>query len=227
MDTKIILNFLTDLNVNNAFDWMKANKKYYEQAKIEYEILIQELMNGILTFDNSIEILPPKELMFKLNRDTRFSNNKLPYNPTFRVHISNGGKLPIPVGYYLSVKPGNIFLGGGLFAAMFADATKSIRDYIIKNTNKFVEILEAEEFKNNFVVDGEKLKNVPKEYDKEHKLAEYIKNKSWYIEYKVNDTIFLKPEEFIKTSVKLFKYMKPFNDYLNKALKDFRMPERK
>jgi hypothetical protein len=69
--------------------------------------------------------------------------------------------------------------------------------------------------------------NRHKEYDKNHKLAEYIQNKSWYIEYTVKDTIFLKPEEFIKTSVEMFKYMKPFNDYLNKALIDFKMPQRK
>jgi hypothetical protein len=107
---------------------------------------------------------------------------------------------------------------------MFNDATKSIRDYLLKNANEFIKILETESFKNNFEVEGEKLKNVPKEYDKNHKLAEYVKNKSWYIEYKVKDTIFLKPEEFINTSVQMFKYVKPFNDYLNKALINFKMP---
>jgi uncharacterized protein (TIGR02453 family) len=227
MDTKVIYNFLQDLNDNNSLDWMKTNKKYYEQAKMECENLIQELINGIRTFDGSIKDLLPKDLMFRLNKDTRFSNDKSPYNPSFRAHISKYGKLPIPVGYYVNIKPNNIFLGGGLFAPMFSEATKSIRDYIVKNENKFVEILETKEFKEKFVIDGEKLKNVPKEYDKEHKLAEYLKYKSWFIEYKIKDKIFLDKDNFIKTSVELFKYMKPFNDFINKALKDFKMPERK
>jgi hypothetical protein len=47
---------------------MKTNKKYYEQAKSECEDLVMELMNGIKTFDNSIKILPPKDLMFRLNK---------------------------------------------------------------------------------------------------------------------------------------------------------------
>jgi uncharacterized protein (TIGR02453 family) len=227
MDTKIVYNFLQDLNANNSLDWMKTNKKYYEQAKMECENLIQELINGIKTFDGGIKDLLPKDLMFRLNKDTRFSNDKSPYNPSFRAHISKYGKLPIPVGYFINIRPNNIFLGGGLFASMFSEATKSIRDYIIKNENKFVEILETKEFKENFIIDGEKLKNVPKEYDKEHKLAEYLKYKSWFIEYKIKDKIFFDNTNFIKTSVELFKYMKPFNDFINKALKDFKMPERK
>jgi hypothetical protein len=31
---------------------------------------------------------------------------------------------------------------------------------------------------------------------------------------------------FIEKAVELFRIMKPFNDYLNKALKDFKMPTR-
>ena len=226
MDTKIILDFLKNLNANNTFIWMKDNKKNYELAKKEFENLLQEVISGIYKFDNSIKICPPKELMFKLNRDTRFSNDKSPYNPAFRAHISKNGKLPIPVGYFISIRPGNSFLGGGLFAAMFNEATKSVREYIINNTNKFIEIIETKTFKENFAIEGEKLKKVPNGYDKDHKLAEYIKYKSWYIEYKIKDTVFLKPEEFIEKALVMFKFIKPFNDFLNKALKDFKMPER-
>jgi uncharacterized protein (TIGR02453 family) len=226
MNTKIIYDFLTELSQNNSFDWMKNNKKAYEQAKNEFELLLAEIINGIYSFDKTIKNTPPKDLMFKLNRDTRYSHDKSPYNPSFRAHIAKNGKMPIPVGYFVSIRPKKIFLGGGLFASMFNEATKSIRDYLVKNTNDFIKVLETETFKNNFVIDGEKLKNVPKEYDNNHTLAEYLKNKSWYIEYKVKDAIFLKSEEFIKTSVEMFKNMKPFNDYLNKALKDFKMPER-
>ena len=161
----------------------------------------------------------------RLNRDTRFSHNKLPYNPSFRAHISKNGKLPIPVGYFINIRPKNSFLGGGVFASMFTDATNCIREYIVKNEKQFVKIIETKEFNNNFVILGEKLKNVPKEYDKEHRLSEYLKHKSWYLDYKINDKVFF-DNSFIKTSLELFKYMKPFNDFLNKALKDFKFPER-
>ena len=226
MDSTLIYSFLKDLAGNNSLDWMEKNRAYYEQAKREWEQLIGELLAGIQTFDNSITILPPKEYMFKLNRDTRFSKDKSPYNSSFRAHISKTGRQPVPVGYYVCVKPKGTFLGGGLFVSMFSGATKSVRDYIVKNGNKLKIITEAPDFINNFVIDGEKLKNIPKEYDGGHEFAEYLKHKSWYLEYSIKDHDFLYRDKFVKTSVTVFKYMKPFNDFLNSALKNFEMPRR-
>jgi uncharacterized protein (TIGR02453 family) len=120
---------------------MKNNKKSYDVAKNEFELMIMEILNGIKTFDKSIEILPPNVYTFKLNRDTRFSHDKSPYNPSFRAHISKTGKLPIPVGYFISIKPNNTFLGGGLFTSMFSNATESIRNYILDNDKTFIEII--------------------------------------------------------------------------------------
>jgi uncharacterized protein (DUF2461 family) len=47
MDTKIIYNFLKDLHDNNSLDWMKNNKNKYEQARTEFENLLQELIDKI------------------------------------------------------------------------------------------------------------------------------------------------------------------------------------
>jgi uncharacterized protein (TIGR02453 family) len=227
MDTKIIYNFLQDLNDNNSLDWMKINKSYCEQAKNEFEKLLQEFIDKISIYDGSVKHLIPKDLIFRLNRDTRFGNDKSPYNPSFRAHICSAGRTPIPAGYYLNIRPGKIFLGGGLFVAQFPEATKKVRDFIVKNEKEFTKIIEEKTFSNNFEIVGEKLKNVPKEYDKEHKYSEYLKHKAWDIEYYINDNVFLNADNFIKLSVEMFQYMKPFNDFLNKVLKDFKMPERK
>jgi uncharacterized protein (TIGR02453 family) len=227
METKTILDFLNNLSVNNSVDWMRGNKKSYELAKTECEALIQELINGISSFDDSVRNLIPKDLIWRLNRDTRFSHDKSPYNPSFRAHISIAGKNPLPCGYYLHIKPGNIFLGGGLSVFQFPEATKLVRDYIVKNEKGLAKIIEEEVFGEHFKIFGEKLKNVPGGYDKDHKYAEYLKHKSWTIEYHVQDKVFLDAAQFMELSVKIFQYMKPFSDYLNRALKDFKMPERK
>ena len=131
MNTQMILDYLTQLSANNNREWHHAHKAEYQAANGQFEELIQALMLRIGEFDGSILGYAPKELTFKLVRDTRFSHDKSPYNPAFRAHISSMGKLPIPVGYYLMLKPGGqSFLGGGLFADMFKDATRMVRDYI-------------------------------------------------------------------------------------------------
>ena len=70
------------------------------------------------------------------------------------------------------------------------------------------------------------MKNVPAGYDKDHPQAEYLKYKSWYLEYFMTDDEVSNTTAFIEKAVVLFRIMKPFNDYLNKALKDFKMPTR-
>jgi hypothetical protein len=98
---------------------------------------------------------------------------------------------------------------------------------MVINEKELTEIIEEKSFSNNFKIFGEKLKNVPKEYDKEHKYAEYLKHKAWDVEYYIKDDVFLNADKFVALSVEMYKYMKPFNDFLNRALKDFKMPERK
>lgn len=226
MNTRLILNYLSDLNENNNREWYHAHKAEYKAANAEFEELILALILRIGEFDSSVLHHEPKSLTFKLMRDTRFSHDKSPYNPAFRAHISSQGKLPVPVGYYLMVKPGDrSFLGGGLFADMFTNATAMVRDYIAAHSDEWKDILNDSEFKKYFTVKGTALKNVPAGYDKDHPQAEYLKNKSWYLEYFVTDEEVL-GADFVQKSAAVFRAMKPFNDFLNCALKGFKMPTR-
>lgn len=226
MNNRILLDYLAELSANNNREWYHAHKKENKEATTQFEELVQRLIYGIGTFDQSVLHNIPKELTFKLVRDTRFSHDKSPYNPSFRAHISSMGKLPVPVGYYVMIKPdGGTFLGGGLFADMFSSATGMVRDYIAAHPDEWNDIISAQEFKKYFTVKGTALKNVPAGYDKEHPQAEYLKYKSWYLEYFLSDEEVC-DEAFLQKSVEIFKAMKPFNDFLNKALKEFKMPER-
>ena len=191
INTQLILDYLTDLSNHNEREWYHAHKAEYKEANAEFESLLQELILRIGEFDNSVLHNQPKDLTFKLVRDTRFSHDKSPYNPAFRAHISAKGKLPVPVGYYLMIKPGGqSFLGGGLFADMFKEATAMVRDYIAANSREWEEILGDPDFRKHFTVQGTALKRVPAGYEKEHPQAEVLKYKSWYLEYPVTDAQF-------------------------------------
>lgn len=227
MDISLILDYLTELSLNNNREWYHANKESYKRANAEFEGLLQALILEIGKFDSSVIHNAPKSLTFKIVRDTRFSHDKSPYNPAFRAHIAAKGKLPVPAGYYLMIKPGNqSFLGGGLFADMFKDATAMMRDYLAKNGKEWEAILHEPDFEKYFTVKGTALKNVPAGYDKEHPQAEYLKFKSWYLEYPLTDEEVMDAEAFPAKAAGIFRMMKPFNDYLNKALAGFKMPSR-
>lgn len=225
MNCKPILEYLSALERNNEREWYHSHKPELARANGEFEELIRFLIIELRESDGSIPLLEPKDLTFKLARDTRFSHDKSPYNPSFRAHISARGKLPIPVGYYLMLKPGGSFLGGGLFADMFKDATGMVREYLASHGGEWQELLEEPAFAKLFTVGGTKLKRVPQGYDPEHPQAEFLKHKSWYLEYPVSDEQVLAPG-FPKFAVTVFQKMQPFNAYLNRALEGFQMPER-
>ena len=109
-----IITYLSELEQNNNREWFHYHKAEYQEAFGEFEEIIAGLMAELGKDDARILNYQPKELTFKLMRDTRFSNDKSPYNPAFRCHISPAGKLPVPVGYFLCIRPGDrAFLGGG------------------------------------------------------------------------------------------------------------------
>ena len=226
MDVEMILTYLADLAANNNREWYHANKERYAKANKEFEALVGELMLELRRFDDTIPMTEPKELTFKIVRDTRFSHDKSPYNPAFRAHISSRGKLPVPVGYFLFVSPGGrSFLGGGLFADMFKDATAMVRDYISSHGEEWQAIITDPDFAGHFTVGGTALKKVPQGYDPAHPQAEYLKNKSWYLEYPVSDEQLVK-EDFVSFAADIFSKMQSFNGFLNKALERFEMPSR-
>lgn len=221
-----ILDYLSGLEQNNNRDWYHAHKEEQRAAVAKFEELIAGLMLELRRTDATLPLMEPRELTFKLVRDTRFSHDKSPYNPSFRAHIAAGGKLPVPVGCFLFLRPGDrSFLGGGLFADMFANATAMVRDHIAANGEAWGEILASPAFAERFTVGGTALKKVPRGYDPGHPQAEFLKYKSWFLEYPVSDKTLLEPG-FLPRAVEVFEAMRPFNDFLNQALAGFEMPAR-
>ena len=223
---KEILEYLTALEANNNAAWYHAHKAERLAACARFEELVGMLIGAIGTVDESITCNVPKELTFKLNRDTRFSHDKSPYNPCMRAHIGARGKLPVPVGYYIAIRPGDrTFLGGGLFADMFKDATAMIRDYVAVHGDELNAVVAEKNFAGRFKVAGSALQKVPNGYDPASPYAEWLKFKSMYIEYPLADEALLQPG-FVATATEIFLAMKPFNDFLNRALQGFEMPAR-
>lgn len=221
-----ILSFLSALRDNNSLEWMAAHKELQREASAEFEALVSGIMSDLSADEPGLRTLRARDLTFRLNRDTRFSHDKSPYRPAFRAHISPAGKIPIPVGYYLYIAPDTSFLGGGLYASQFPEATKLIREKVDKDGAEFLQLIDAPEFKENFTLTGEQLKNVPRGYDADRPQSEYLKYKSLALECRVEDVELDNLDSFRKTAVEKFLLMRPFNGFINEALKTFEFPKR-
>ena len=145
-----VLRFLRKLKKNNNKPWFEANRNGYTEAKQEVETFLEGLIASYGKTDDAISRLTPKDCMFRINRDVRFSKDKSPYKTNFGAFINPGGKKSTLAGYYLHIEPGASFAGGGLWMPMPAELAK-IRQEIDYNLPEFTAILGASSsFKKQF-----------------------------------------------------------------------------
>ena len=213
-----VYQFLKDLAANNNRDWFQSNKKEYEHAKSSVETFIKELINGIQSFDNTIVSISPKDCMFRINRDVRFSKDKSPYKINIGGYIAKGGRNGMNAGYYLHLQPGESFLAGGIFMPP-ADKLKMIRNEIYFNSAILKKIIADPNFKKYFteIWDDNKLKNPPKDFPKDFADIELLKYRNYTILHSINDEQAMH-SGFYHSALDIFKAMHPLNVFLNNAI---------
>ncbi len=218
MVTPATLNFFKKLKKNNTKDWFDVNRDAYELAKGNMKDIVAQLIDQLSVFDNSIKGLEPKQCMFRINRDVRFSKNKSPYKTNLGAIINKGGKKSMVPGYYIHIEPGASFLAGGSWMPP-APELSAIRQEIDYNTAEFKKIILAKEFKKFFskLSEEDKLKTAPKGYAKDHPALELLKLKSYIVVHELKDEQLLN-KNFIKHCAKVFKAMYPFEVFLRKAM---------
>ncbi|GAB3232043.1 DUF2461 domain-containing protein [Algoriphagus aestuariicola] len=213
------LEFLSALAENNHKDWMDANKKWYLETR---ETLLEDvalMLKQITELEPALAAFKPKDCIFRQNRDIRFSANKDPYKTNFGIYFAPGGKKSPGPGYYVQIQPGNSFIAGGIWMPE-ADTLKKIRKEIDYSGAELVQIENEPQFKQLFAkIDGEKLKTSPRDYDSDHPYIEYLKLKSITVSHPISDKA-VDSGVFIQFALDGFRRMKPFNDFLARAIEE-------
>lgn len=209
--------FLNKLKNNNNKEWFDKNRSLYEAAKKDVELFVEELIISTSKFDPAIKHLEAKKCMFRINRDIRFSKDKTPYKINLAATISPGGKKSFSPGYYIHLQPGASFLAGGTWRPE-PPQLNAIRQEIDYNADEFKKIISHKEFKKFFggLSEEDKLKTVPKGYDKGHPEIEFLKNKSFIVVHDLKDKDVLS-KDFLKHCISVFKTMYPLELFLRRA----------
>ena len=213
---KSTLDFLTSVKCNNNRDWFNANRLLYSEAKDNFESFVQEIIDEIITFEPIMKGLEAKSCVYRINRDIRFSNDKSPYKSHFGAFIVRGGRKNGDkyAGYYFHIEPGKSIMAGGAYMPP-SPWLSAIREKISDYPEEFIKITNSKEFIKYFgSLDGEKLKTAPKGYPKDHPHVELLKFKSYLVVNEAPDKLVLS-NDYKDHVIKVFKAMKPLNDYLN------------
>ena len=217
MLAKSTFDFLKKLRKNNHREWFHTHRDDYEAAKDDFRAMVSKLLEDFTRLNSRLTGLEVKDLVFRINRDVRFSANKDPYKTNFGAYFVEGGKKSGKAGLYLQVEPGNCFMAGGCWMPP-APQLKSIRQEIDYNLESFNGILKEKSFRRLF---GEmsdcRLKTVPKGYDKSNPAIDHLRQTSFIVERSYEDKEIMSPA-FNKECVNAYKSMLPFLTFLNTGL---------
>lgn len=211
--------FLTQLQTNNNKEWFDANRKRYESVRQNISHIAEIMIHEISQFDKSVSGLLPKDCIFRINRDIRFSADKSPYKTNSGIFVCPGGKNSGMAGYYLHIEPGNSFLSGGIYMPS-SPALKAIREEIYHNYEEFLGIVQDKTFKSAFTAFwGEKLKTKPKGFPDDFVGMEYLKLKNFTVLKSVSEQV-MTSNKLLEEMRTVYKALYPLNHFINQAIRE-------
>ena len=215
-----VLQFLENLSVNNNKEWFHDHRKQYEECRNKVLFVTEVLINEIRKFDTEIPAMDPKDCMFRIFRDVRFSNDKSPYKTNFGSFIAKGGRKSLQAGYYFHIEPGGCFAGGGLYMPL-PEQLKAVRMNIAKNGQEFLDIINEKEFAEIYPeIYGDKLKTIPKGFDKDNEFADLLRYKSFAFSTNIKQQT-ISGGSMVDYLVNAFYRLHKANQFINHGLSKF------
>jgi len=156
--------FYAELEENN-------NREWWLEHKATYDAEVKEPLTALLS---ELEPRFGQAKIFRPNRDVRFSPDKSPYKTAQGAFAASQEG----VGFYLQISADGLLIGGGYHShtpaqlARFRGAVDAPESGL--ELQKIVEAVAGA----GFAIQGEKLKTVPRGFEKDHPRGELLKHKS-------------------------------------------------
>ncbi|MCM1028856.1 MAG: DUF2461 domain-containing protein [Alloprevotella sp.] len=212
--------FFEELAANNTREWLAANRSRYDELRQEWMDDLGRLLTLCRQWEPATAPLDPKRASYRFARDTRFSPDKTPYKTFFSAAFGPKGRQEPYAGYYIQLGLPRLYdsgLYGGLYAPP-APILRKLRHTIIDNIEEFEEIISAPEL-NRLYPDwcGERLKTIPKGWDRDHPQAPLLRLKEYGRFMPAGPEWFDDPSWPEKTADAL-RPLKPLIDFLNYSI---------
>lgn len=107
--------FFRQLRRNNTRPWYHAHKAEYERwVKEPFHDFVGEMIERIAALDPAMRC-EPREAIFRLARDTRFSNDKTPYKTHVSAVIGPDGRKSRRPPFYFQLGATGVGIAGGAY----------------------------------------------------------------------------------------------------------------
>ncbi len=219
--TKETFAFLRDLAENNDREWFQANRSRYE------EVMLAPSVRFIMDFGRRLQRISPHfradprpvgGSLFRIYRDTRFSNDKSPYKTHIGIQFRHEkGKDVHAPGFYLHIEPGNCFGGLGLWHPD-GKALRAIRQAIVAHPERWSRAIGDARFTKRLELAGDALTRPPRGFDPEHPLIEDLKRKDFIAVAKLTQRA-ATSKDLVQKYAEICRAGKPMVKFLCEALR--------
>ena len=216
--TRKTLAFLRALKRNNDREWFRERKAEYEQhVRRPMVVLLERLASDLPAFVPDL-VSDPRVSLYRIYRDTRFSDNKAPLKTNVAAHFPSR-KLPKGqgAGLYFEIAPQWVWIGGGSYMPSPVDLQR-IRASVALRYRKLRRIVTSDAFTRTVgSLGGAQLSRVPRGYVKDHPAANYLRHKQFVGGCELPADFALSPK-FYPELLKVFRAVSPLVEFLNHAM---------
>jgi uncharacterized protein (TIGR02453 family) len=212
------LRFLRGLKRNNRREWFNAHRDQYEtHVRQPMTTIVERLADDFRAFAPEL-VASPKISMYRIYRDTRFSENKAPYKThVAAVFPTRGLPKHEGAGLYFHVSHEDVWVGGGMYMPQ-PPQLLAVREHIAANVKQMRAIVESPAFRRKVGrLEGDKLTRVPRGFPKDHEAAEYLKHR-YFIAGAEFPPAFAASPKFYSTLLAVFREVLPLSRFLNAPL---------
>ena len=212
--------FLRALSRNNSREWFHAHKEGYEaHLRQPFQRLITDLQPDVRTISEHYRADPRGVggSLFRIHRDTRFSNDKTPYKTWSGARFFHArSKQVAAASFYLHIQPGSCFIGAGLWQPE-SDTQRRVRQFIFDNPGAWKAAVQAKVFTRRYELVGDSLVRPPRGFPADHELIDDLKRKDFVASANLDDETVLGPN-LRKAVATHLAGLAPLVDYLCAAL---------
>jgi uncharacterized protein (TIGR02453 family) len=212
------LRFLRSLKRNNDREWFRARRDRYERVVREPMIaLVEQLAQDFRRFAPEL-VASPKASLYRIYRDTRFSDNKAP----LKTHVAVGFPwrgLPRHegAGLYLEVAGGWTWIGGGMWRPQPPQLHR-VREHLSETFPEIHTLVRRTSFQRAVgTLEGERLPRVPRGFARDNPAAHYLQYRQ-FVAGREFPADLATTANFYPTIIRTFKAIMPLVRFLNEPL---------
>ncbi|MFZ0746474.1 MAG: DUF2461 domain-containing protein [Terracidiphilus sp.] len=221
------ITFLRSLAKHNDREWFTPRKAVFEaELKQPMLAIVRKVTDAMAEFAPN-HVRPAEKSLFRIYRDTRFSNNKLPYKTHVAAWWSHMGmEKTSGAGYYFQVSPKGVVIAAGSYMPE-KEQLAAIRHWLLDNHAAFRKLIDKPAVRRAFTeFEGEALTRPPKGFPCEHPAMDLIKCKQWGLSTTLPVETALEAN-FAQTLIRHFKLLAPMVDALNTPIAAALSPKKK